>query len=59
MAHKQVGANHHEIIAMKIFQRFLIEYGLFMDCLGDKPMKTHSFMANKCIPWIFMATGHS
>ena len=56
----------HEIIpmkmlgkAMKLFHRFLIEFsrplfhGLFMSCFGDKPMKTHSFMANEYIPWIF------
>ena len=25
----------------------------FMDCLGDKLVKTHLFKANECIPWIF------
>ena len=56
----------HKIIPMKIlgkaiklFHRFLIEFSqpvlheLFMGCFGDKHMKTHSFMANECIPWIF------
>ena len=56
----------HEVIpmkmlgkAMKLFYRFLIEFllavfhRLFMGCFGDKPMKTHSFVANECIPWLF------
>jgi len=58
----------HEIIpkmlgkAMKLFHRFLIEFSqpvaISWIIHGLLWWKTHSFMANECIPGYFMATDH-